>query len=71
MEKYTLKELRNLVRSGVAQDATQNLPNNWEKLERMGYSCGIYGVNGGLMKDPKTGELYAILSRNSNLFRIL
>lgn len=69
MRKYTLRELRDFVRLGLAYDATNRLPENWRNLDKIGYSSGVYGINGGLLQDPKTGERYVITKRNSNLFR--
>lgn len=71
MRKYTQKELRNLVRLGVAEDYTKK-PSECayilNRLEKVGYSTGIYGINGGLVHDPETGTLYAIIGRCTNLF---
>lgn len=65
MRKYKLKELRDLVRLGVA-------PSEYiytlRRLEKVGYSSGVYGINGGLVQDTETGALYAIIGRCSNLF---
>lgn len=70
MRKYTQKELRQLVRLGVAEDYT-NKPNEYiytlRRLEKVGYSSGVYGINGGLVQDTETGALYAIIGRCSNL----
>lgn len=72
MKKYTLKALKNLIESGAARDITNEtnifdvLPKNYEKI---GYSAGMYGINGGLIKD-ENGGLYVIKARNSNLFRV-
>lgn len=71
MRKYKQKELRDLVRLGVAEDCT-NKPSECayilNRLEKVGYSMGIYGINGGLVQDPETGKLYAIVGRSTNLF---
>lgn len=71
MRKYTLKELKELCRLGMAKNITnakpEEIPENYEKI---GYSSGTYGINGGLIQDKNTGEYYAITARNSNLFRI-
>lgn len=73
MRKYTQKELRELVRLGVAEDYT-NKPHEYaytlNRLEKVGYSTGVYGMNGGLVRDPETGTLYAIIGRCTNLFII-
>lgn len=71
MRKYKLSELKNLVRLGVAEDYT-NKPSEYiftlRRLEKVGYSSGVYGINGGLVQDTETGALYAIIGRCSNLF---
>ena len=71
MKKYTLKQLREYVRLGLARDLTsveaEELP-KW--FEKVGYSTGIYGINGGLIWDKVTGEYGVILARSSNWFRL-
>ena len=71
MRTYKLKELRELVRLGMAEDHT-NKPKDYiytlRRLEKVGYSTGVYGINGGLLEDTETGRLYAIIGRCSNLF---
>lgn len=71
MRKYTQKELRQLVWLGVAEDYT-NKPSDYiytlRRLEKVGYSTGVYGINGGLVEDTETGQLYVIVGRCSNLF---
>lgn len=74
MRKYALKELKNLVRCGMAHDLTNataaEVKKQWEHGEKVGYSSGTYGINGGLIQNTETGEYYAITARNSNLFFI-
>ena len=74
MRKYKLSELKNLVRSGTAHDltnaSTAEVMEQWKHGEKVGYSSGVYGLNGGLIQNTETGEYYAITARNSNLFRI-
>nr|DAG70328.1 MAG TPA: hypothetical protein [Caudoviricetes sp.] len=71
MRKYKLKELRDLVRLGVAEDYT-NKPGEYiytlRRLDKIGYSSGVYGLNGGLVEDMETGTRYAIIGRCANLF---
>lgn len=71
MRKYKQRELRELVRLGVAEDYT-NKPSGYiitlRRLEKVGYSSGVYGINGGLVEDTETGQLYAIVGRCANLF---
>lgn len=68
MKKYTQKELKSFIRLGIAENVT-----DWAELlpcyEKLGYSVGIYGMNGGLYKD-KEGRQYVIIGRSSNFFRI-
>ena len=74
MRKYTQRELKNLVRCGMAHDLTNataaEVMEQWEHAYKVGYSSGAYGINGGLIQNTETGEYYAITVRNSNLFRI-
>ena len=68
MEKYTQNELRAFVRLGIAENVTK-----WKELppcyEKLGYSAGRYGINGGIYKDEK-GNMYVIIAKNNNLYRI-
>lgn len=71
MRKYTQKQLRELVRLGCAEDYTHK-PSEYiytlRRLEKVGYSTGVYGINGGLVEDTETGTWSAIIGRCSNLF---
>lgn len=66
MEKTTLRELRTLVKDGVAielKDIDETL-----SLETIRMSFGIYGMTGALLIDNNNGKLYAIIGRTSTLF---
>lgn len=71
MRKYTQKQLRELVRLGCAEDYTHK-PSEYiytlRRLDKIGYSSGVYGLNGGLVEDMETGTRYAIIGRCANLF---
>ncbi len=71
MRKYTQKQLRELVRLGCAEDYTHK-PSEYiytlRRLDKIGYSSGVYGLNGGLVEDMETGTLYAIIGRCADLF---
>ena len=71
MRKYTQKQLRELVRLGCAEEYTHK-PSEYiytvRRLEKVGCSTGVYGINGGLVEDTETGQLYAIIGRCANLF---
>lgn len=72
MRKYTLSEIKKFVALGIAQDITN--ATHAEALEignrcdKVGYSCGKYGINGGLLQDRTSGAMYAVTARNSTLF---
>lgn len=66
MKKYTTRQLKELVKIGAAIDVTDAISTTTipEWYEKMGYSRGINGLNGLLMKG-KSGKLYAITSRST------
>lgn len=76
MKKYAQRYFKDLVREGKAHDLTGydfNTLSTWiraHSYNKIGYSSGIYGINGGLIQDTETGELYAITARNSALMMI-
>lgn len=66
MEKTTLRELRTLVKDGIAielKDIDETL-----NLETICMSFGLYGMTGALLIDNNNGQLYAIIGRTSTLF---
>lgn len=76
MEKYTLRQLRELIKNGNVTDITDY---NFEEIEylrtnyalkKIGYSQGVHGLNGGLLKDTKTERLFAIVRRSGSLFQL-
>lgn len=69
MEKYTQKELRKLVTSGIATDVTKTHDRNAvpKPYDVVGYSRGVYGCNGKLLKD-ENGHLYVIIGATSALY---
>ena len=50
-----------------AEAEPEKIPASYTKV---GFSRGIYGLNGGLIWDNVLGGYYVILARSSNLFRI-
>ena len=76
MRKYTQREIKNLVADGIAEDITRCSFSEIQELraaaslEKVGYSAGIYGMNGGILKDMNSGKLYAITARTSALFQL-
>lgn len=75
MRKYGQREIKALIKSGAAVDITnhdnatrQELESREKYLDKVGYSVGVYGLNGGLLQGHKSGTLYAITARTSALF---
>jgi hypothetical protein len=78
MKKFTQKELKMLVKLGVATDISNgknknglewNLDALYQNTEKVGVSHGKYGINGGLLKDKQLNIYYVIIGRSSLLFR--
>ena len=75
MTKYTQRQLREMVKEGIAEDITYGNNDTRRKIEekegyytQVGYSSGTYGCNGMLLKGNKTGKLYAITARTTAVF---
>lgn len=67
MERYTQKQLKNFVNTGAAVDITrgnnetrEQIINKEEYYTQIGYSAGVYGCNGMLLKGHKTSRTSAI-----------
>lgn len=70
MKRYTLRDLKNFVKVGAAIDCNSCSPENLPfGAVQIGYSSGIYGINGALFEDC-AGNWYAITARTPNLFRM-
>lgn len=70
--KTTLKEIKAMVRCGVAKDIT-NITHKEALAIRQGltlvaYSWGKYGRNGAMYLNRETGELLAITSGEASVF---
>ena len=63
-------EIKRLVKTGAAIDITTAPPSEelWTNTEKIAVSRGTYGMNGGLLKDRRDGQLYSITARNTALF---
>ena len=75
MTKYTQRQLKEMVKYGLAEDITYGNNDTRRQIEetdgyytQVGYSSGVYGCNGMLLKGNKTGKLYAITSRTTAVF---
>ena len=70
MKKYTIKQLKSLVNSGAAIDVTcaKKQSEITESYTQVGYSQGLYGCNGLLLKGCNTGKLYAVTGRTTAIY---
>lgn len=68
MIKYSqrqIKEMNAIDVTNASHDEAQKLAPHCEQI---GYSSGIYGINGCLWINTKTGRLFKITARSTNLF---
>jgi hypothetical protein len=70
MTKYTQKQLKDLVKNGVAVDITNTSDRGAipEAYRQIGYACGVYGYNGMLLQGCESGKLYAVTSRTTAIY---
>lgn len=72
--KVRQKDLRAAINSGVAlplSEARKLVEANRDKMRdfrQISYSIGVYGINGLMIEDTTTGQLYADAARTSNVF---
>lgn len=65
----TQKDLKTMVKNGLAIDATHGSVMSPEKsYKTLAITYGTYGMNGSLFQDYETNQLYAITARSSTLF---
>ena len=55
----------------LSSDEIKKLRREENYFSEVVISSGVYGVTGCVVKGAKTGTLYKITSRNSNLFYII
>lgn len=70
MEKLTQKAIRNYDAIDITYMNSKECYKLNDKilLKRLFYSAGVYGMNGIIFEDIKTGEQYKITSRTNALF---
>lgn len=70
MKTCKQKELRRLVQIGAARDVTNADIELFKghEFEKIAVSRGIYGINGGLVRDYTSNELLATIGRSSMTF---
>lgn len=75
MMRVTQRQLREMVKAGIAKDITNGDNETRREIEKeegyyvqIGYSSGVYGCNGMLLQGKKTGTLYAITKRTQAIY---
>lgn len=70
MIRYTQKQLKALVKQGLAKDVTRAKERNEipEPYRQVGYSRGLYGCNGMLLQGCNTYNLYAVTARTTAIY---
>ena len=68
MEKTTQREIKRLIKLGAAIELTDTKTVPAGRLTTVAMSYGVYGMNGAILKDDETGQLYAIPRRDGILF---
>lgn len=70
MIRYTQKQLKALVKHGLAKDVTKaaELSAIPEAYKKIGYSCGLYGCNGLLLQGLTSGDMYAVTARTTAIY---
>jgi len=69
-DKITQGSIRAMLKSGEALPLDQAKGDGVRAhgFGRVAHSEGIYGISGGVIKDRKTGRLYATAARDTSLF---
>lgn len=69
MTKYRQKDIRNLVKQGIAIDITEKPCKNAipERYKLIGWSEGMYGTNAKLYKG-ESGQLYAVTKATMTMY---
>lgn len=69
MKKLTMKQIRELVQKGLAEDITNGRERNEikENYTLIGVATGYYGINAKLFQG-ESGKLYAVTKRTSALY---
>ena len=68
--QVNLSVIKHLIRTGAAVDVTndKSITRRPPATTIIFYSSGINGLNGLVMRDETSGQLYAVAGRVSNLF---
>ena len=75
MRKYSKKELKNMIKSGVVIDLTHATMKDYHKIIQecggyiqIGYMSNIYGCTGKVLKGIKNNQIYIITAPTAALY---
>ena len=75
MRKYSKKELKNMIKSGVVIDLTHATMKDYHKIIQecggyiqIGYMSNIYGCTGKVLKGIKNNQIYIITEPTAALY---
>ena len=75
MTKYTQKQLKAMVKDGIAIDVSNADNEKRREIEKeegfyrqIGYASGLYGCAGMLLQGNKTKQLYAVTGRTQAIY---
>lgn len=68
--KNTQKEIRKYLNGKNDLNAFTREQLDGLNLRTVALSFGVYGMNGGLFEDLKTGEYYVVPNRSTRLFEL-
>ena len=67
--KVNLSIIKHMIKTGAAIDVTnENIRRRPPRSTVIFYSTGANGLNGVVIRDDITGDIYAVAGRVSNLF---
>lgn len=69
--KTTQKEIRNYLNGKNDLNTFTREQIDALNLRTVAISYGVYGMNGGLFEDMKTGEYYVVPNRSARLFELV
>lgn len=71
--KTTLRDIRNTRAVDLTNTSSTEIYKLLETIDKVkiAYSVGIYGLNGCLIQDAKTGQLYKVTAHSAALFILM
>lgn len=70
MMKTTQKEIKQMAAVDLTRASFEELQKLAPQLEKIAYSCGIYGITAALYRHRTTGQLYKVTARSTAIFAL-